>query len=535
MLTGDLEDLDVLIVGAGFAGMYAVHRLRGQGLRVRAYDAADDVGGTWYWNRYPGARCDIESLEYSYSFSEELQQDWEWSRRFPEQPEMLAYARHVADRFDLRRDIVFATRITSVTFDEGDGRWLVTTDRGQRVRARFCVMATGCLSVPNVPDLPGADRFAGRVLHTATWPAEDVDLAGQRVGVVGTGASGIQCIPLIAQVADHLTVFQRSANFSVQGLNVPLDPELARERKAHYGEYRERARRSFGGMLLRQNRVHALTASAEERDREFSARWGLGGFEYMAAFDDLIFDPAANDLAADYVRDKIRQIVRDPEVAATLTPTDHPIGTKRICVDTDYYDTFNRDNVTLVDVRRDPITEITETGVRAGGRVHELDILVYATGFHAMTGALLAMDVRGRGGRRLADHWAHGPRTYLGLGMSGFPNLFVVAGPGSPSVISNAFVSLEQHVDWIGDCLAYLDAHRLTTIEADPAAEDDWVADVNAAAARTLYPQANSWYLGANIPGRPRVFMPYVGGVGRYHKRCAAVAADGYTGFTLSA
>ncbi|CAJ62031.1 Cyclohexanone monooxygenase [Frankia alni ACN14a] len=529
------EDLDVLIVGAGFAGMYAVHRLRGQGLRVRAYDAADDVGGTWYWNRYPGARCDIESLEYSYSFSEELQQDWQWSRRFPEQPEMLAYARHVADRFDLRRDIEFATRIASVTFDEADGRWRVTTDRGQRVRARFCVMATGCLSVPNIPDIPGADRFAGRVLHTATWPDEEVDLAGQRVGVVGTGASGIQCIPLIARVAGHLTVFQRSANFSVQGFNVPLDPELARERKAHYSEYRERARRSFGGMLLRQNRVHALTASAEERDREFSARWGLGGFEYMAAFDDLIFDPAANDLAADYVRDKIRQIVHDPQVAATLTPTDHPIGTKRICVDTDYYDTFNRDNVTLVDVRRDPITEITETGVRTGGRVHELDTLVYATGFHAMTGALLAMDIRGRGGRRLADHWAHGPRTYLGLGISGFPNLFVVAGPGSPSVISNAFVSLEQHVDWIGDCLAHLDARGLATIEADPAAEEDWVAHVNEAAARTLYPQANSWYLGANIPGRPRVFMPYVGGVGRYHKRCAAVAAEGYTGFTLSA
>ncbi|SHN18535.1 flavin-containing monooxygenase [Cryptosporangium aurantiacum] len=526
------EHVDVVVVGAGFAGLYAVHRLRELGFSVRAFEAGGDVGGTWYWNRYPGARCDIESLEYSYSFSPALQQEWVWSRRYPEQPEMLRYAQHVADRFALREAITFGTRVTSAEFDTD--HWAIRTDAGHQIQTRFCVLATGCLSAAQIPEIAGRESFAGATYHTARWPQEGVDFAGQRVAVIGTGASGIQAVPLIAEQADHLTVFQRTANFSVAGSNEPLPRDEMRERQAHYAEFRERARRSFGGVLLRQNRVSALAVSEVERAAEFASRWGTGGFSFMAAFDDLIFDPAANEHAAEFVRQKIRDIVTDPATADLLTPRDHPIGTKRICVDSGYYATFNRNNVTLVDLRATPIERLTPGGLRVGGQEYAVDSIVFATGFDAMTGAVLRMDIRGRDARTIQEKWSGGPTTYLGLAVAGFPNLFLIAGPGSPSVISNAFLSIEQHVDWIGDCLVMMRDQGLATIEAEPEAEAAWVDHVNEVADRTLYVKADSWYLGANVPGKPRMFMPYIGGVSRYRKRCDAVAATDYEGFTTS-
>jgi cyclohexanone monooxygenase len=527
------EVVDAVVIGAGFGGLYAVHHLTTNGFSVRGFEVGGGVGGTWYWNRYPGARCDIESVEYSYSFSEELQQEWTWTQRYPEQPELLAYIEHVADRFDLRRHFTFETRVESAVFDEETDCWTVTTDAGEQVRTRFVVTAVGCLSSSRIPDFPGLDRFQGRAVHTGRWPHEGVDFTGQRVALIGTGSSGIQSLPLIAEQAAHVTVFQRTPNFSISGANQPLDPEQVRDVKEHYAEYRDQARRSFGGSMIRTNRVSVFAVTEEERRAQFEARWKMGGFAFMAAFEDLGTDLAANALAAEFVSEKIRRVVHDPEIAERLIPTDHPIGSKRICVDTGYFETFNRDDVTLVDVKHTPIEEITETGVKVAGQVHEVDVIVFATGFDAMTGSLLRMDIRGRGGLTLREKWAAGPRTYLGLGTAGFPNLFTITGPGSPAVLSNVVLAVEQHVEWIVDCMQHMQAAGLATIEAEVDAEDDWVEHVNQAADRTLYKQANSWYLGANVPGKPRVFMPYAGGVGRYRKRCDQVAAEGYRGFRL--
>jgi cyclohexanone monooxygenase len=527
-------EIDVVIVGAGFGGMYMLHRLRGLGLTAIVFETATDVGGTWYWNRYPGARCDVESMQYSYAFSPELQQEWQWSELFAGQPEILRYARHVADRLDLRRDIRFETRVERASFNEATQRWTVRTNRGDTVSARHCVMATGCLSTARVPDFPGIGSFTGKTYHTGYWPHEPVDFSGLRVAVIGTGSSAIQSIPVIAGQAAHVTVFQRTPNYSIPSRNGPMTPAYEQSWKSVYPARRAEAQQTRTGVLANPNDVSALAVTEEERRRVYETRWASGGTTFMAAFNDLIYDKASNDTAASFVREKIRQIVRDPRTADLLTPTSYPIGTKRICVDTDYFETFNRPNVTLVDVRSAPIETITPNGVLTGGVEYQVDAIVFATGFDAMTGTLTRIDIRGRDGITLADKWAEGPKTYLGLMTAGFPNLFMITGPGSPSVLSNMMVSIEQHVDWAADCLGYLTSHGIGCIEATQQAEDSWVAHVNEVAHKTLYPQAASWYMGANIPGKPRVFMPYIGGVGVYRQICDEIAADGYRGFQLS-
>ena len=526
--------VDAVIVGAGFAGLYMLHRLRGLGLSARVFEAGKGVGGTWYWNRYPGARCDVESMDYSYSFSDELQQEWRWTERYASQPEILKYINHVADRFDLRHDITLETRVTAAAFDDATNRWAIRTDRGEEVSAQFCIMATGCLSTAQVPKYPGLESFKGKWYHTGNWPHEGVDFTGQRVGVIGTGSSAIQSIPIIARQATHLFVFQRTPNFSVPAHNAPLDPDYERSVKASYADFRRQARESRVGFVVERNDKSALEVSPDEREREYEARWRRGGLGFSSTFTDLLISKDANDTAADFFHTKIRSIVRDPVVAETLVPRHYPLGTKRLCVDTDYYDTFNRDNVSLIDLTKSPIEAITPDGLRTRDQAYALDSIVFATGFDAMTGALLSIDIRGRAGKTLKEKWAEGPRTYLGVSVAGFPNFFTITGPGSPSVLSNMIVSIEQHADWIADCIEYLRNNGRTAIEATVEAQDEWVQHVNEVGHLTLYPQANSWYMGANIPGKPRIFMPYIGGVGVYRQKCDEVAAKGYEGFRLA-
>ena len=523
--------VDVVIVGAGFAGMYMLHRLRALGLSVRVLEAADGVGGTWYWNRYPGARCDVESMQYSYSFLNELQQEWKWSERFAAQPEILAYANHVADRLDLRRSIEFETRVTDAVYDEGNSVWQVRTEKGEAITSRYCVMAVGCLSSARTPDFKGLESFEGKTYHTGEFPHEGVDFTGLRVGVIGTGSSAIQAIPVIAEQAKHLTVFQRTPNFSIPSRNTAMPAEYEQWWKANYPEQRAKARQMRTGVINQINEKGAMEVSAEERRRIYEDRWAQGGTAFMASFSDLITSKESNDTAVAFVHEKIRSVVKDPAVAELLLPKNHPIGTKRICVDTNYYQTYNRPNVTLVDIKNAPIEEITPNGLKTGGREYAFDAIVFATGFDAMTGSLLKMGIVGRDGLRLEKKWAAGPRTYLGLMTAGFPNLFLITGPGSPSVLSNMIVSIEQHVDWVVDCVTDLRANGLETIEATQEAEDNWVEHVNEAAFKTLYPGANSWYMGANVPGKPRVFMPYIGGVGNYREKCSEIAAHDYEGF----
>jgi cyclohexanone monooxygenase len=530
------ETYDVVVVGAGFAGLYMLHRLRGQGFSVRVYEQGGDVGGTWYWNRYPGARCDVESMQYSYSFSEELQQQWNWSERYAPQPEILKYANHVADRFDLRRDIQLDTRVDRAAFDESTNAWSVATSDGNTVTAKYVVLATGCLSNARVPDIKGLSDFEGKVYHTGHWPHEPVDFTGQRVGVIGTGSSAIQSVPLIAEQASQLTVFQRTANFSIPARNAALTPEERDSFRSNYPEIRRRAREeSRNGIVQEVPDRGALDDGDNERRAKYEARWSRGGLTFMGVYNNLALDRAANDTAADFVREKIAEIVRNPQTAKLLQPNNHPIGSKRICIDTDYFATFNRANVTLVDIKSNPIEEILPHAVRTAAGDYEVDALVLATGFDAMTGSVAKIDIVGRDGQTLNQKWAEGPKTYLGLMSAGFPNLFIITGPGSPSVLSNMIVSIEQHVDWIADCLGYMRDRGLEAIEANQPAEDNWVVHVNETANGTLYPQANSWYMGANIPGKPQIFMPYIGGVGVYRQICNDVAAKGYEGFTMTA
>ena len=529
-----VRDLDVVIVGAGFAGLYMLHRLRGLGLTAHVIEAGSGVGGTWYWNRYPGARCDVESMQYSYSFSPELQQEWRWSELFAGQPEILRYANFVADRLDLWRDMQFDTTVTAAHWDEAAHRWTVHTDRGEAFSARFVVMATGCLSNARTPDFKGMERFKGSTYHTGQWPHEGVDFTGKRVAVIGTGSSGIQAIPVIAEQAAQVTVFQRTPNYSIPARNGPMTEEYEQSWKSDYPALRAKARMMRRGIVYTVNEKSAREVVEVERQREYEERWAVGGIAFTAAFADLIQDKQANDTAAEFVRGKIRETVKDPEVAELLAPKDYPIGTKRICVDTDYFETYNRPNVKLVDVRTTPVSEITEKGVKVGETEYEADSIVFATGFDAMTGTLAKIDIRGVDSEALREKWKAGPRTYLGLMSVGFPNLFMITGPGSPSVLSNMIVSIEQHVDWVTDCVAHLDARQLDRIEPVQQAEDDWVAHVNEVAFKTLYPQANSWYMGANIPGKPRVFLPYIGGVDVYRLTCDEIAAKGYEGFSLS-
>jgi cyclohexanone monooxygenase len=533
---GETLTLDAIVVGAGLGGLYALYRLRGLGMRAVAFEAGSGVGGTWFWNRYPGARCDVESLEYSYAFDNNLQQEWHWPERYGTQGEILRYINHVADRFDLRRDVRLNTRVSSAVFDQATSLWTARTDQGDVVTAPFCIMATGNLSTPRVPDFKGIHDFKGKWYHSGLWPHDGVDFTGLRVGVIGTGSSGVQMIPLIAQQAKHLHVFQRTANFSLPAVNKPMDPVRERSHKAEYTARRAAAFETPFGIAGHPPPTHsALDVSEAERNATYEAKWNEGGsISFLYAYNDLLVSKAANDTASEFVRNKIRSIVRDPRTAELLAPKDHPIGTKRLCLDTNYYETYNRDNVTLVDVRAAPIEAITETGLRTTEAKYALDAIVFATGFDAMTGALREIDIRVGNGPSLAEKWDAGPTTYLGLMVAGFPNMFIITGPGSPSVKTQMIVAIEQHMDWIAGCLATMRVNGRKRVEPTAEAERDWVRHVNEVADGTLYPLANSWYLGSNIPGKPRVFMPYVGGFSGYKKRCDAIAANGYEGFVMT-
>jgi cation diffusion facilitator CzcD-associated flavoprotein CzcO len=529
------RELDALIIGAGFSGLYQLLCLRDRlGLSVQVLEAAGGVGGTWYWNRYPGARCDSESHSYCYAFSEELMREWEWTERYPEQPEIMRYLNHVADRFDLKKDIRFNTRVTGADYDEAANRWRVRTEAGETFTARFLITAVGCLSTANVPKIPGLGDFKGKWYHTGQWPHEGVDFTGKRVGVIGTGSTGIQAIPVIAETAAHLTVFQRTANYSVPARNVPLTPEFKQWVRDNAAEIRRVTRATPNGHPFMISERLALATSPEEREALYEAAWEKGGLQFRAIFQDLLVDKAANDTAAEFIRNKIRQIVKDPETAAKLANIDHPYAAKRPPIDTDYFETFNRRNVALVDVRATPIERIVPDGIRTREGDYPLDIIVFATGFDAMTGPLLRLNITGRNGLPLAKAWEAGPRNYLGLQVAGFPNLFTITGPGSPSVLCNMPVAIEQHVEWITNCIAHMRDQGVARIEPRPEAVDAWVEQVNEAANATLLPQAtHSWYLGANVPGKPRVFMPYAGGMAHYRQICADVAAKGYEGFAL--
>ena len=528
------DNVDALIVGAGFSGIYMLKRCHELGISARLIEAATDVGGTWYWNRYPGARCDVESLTYSYSFSDELQRDWDWTERYARQPEILKYIAYVVEKFDLRRHMQFETRVTAAAFEGTSNRWAIETDRGEQISAKYCIMATGCLSTPTQPDFKGLESYAGETYHTGLWPHEKIDFTGKRVGIIGTGSSAVQSIPVIAEQAAHLTVFQRTPNFSVPAFHGPIDADVVKMWKTRHQELRQRARGSRVGDIFEVSETSALDLAPAARDAEFKRRWDQGSFNFLASFSDLITSRAANDFAVEFAHKKIRERVEDPAVADLLCPTDHPLGTKRLCVDTDYYETYNRANVSLIDVKSAPIEEITPKGLRAEGKEFEFDALVFATGFDAMTGALFNIDIRGRNGIQFKEKWSDGPRTYLGLAVAGFPNLFTVTGPASPSVLSNMMTSIEQHIEWIADCMAHMEAQGLATIEASTEAEDEWMQHVSDIADDTLFFESNTWYVGANIPGKPRVIYPYVGGVGAYREICDDIAAAGYKGFTLA-
>jgi cation diffusion facilitator CzcD-associated flavoprotein CzcO len=531
-------DFDAVVIGAGFAGLGMLRKLREEhGMSVQVYETGDGVGGTWYWNRYPGARCDSESYMYCFSFSKEMLQDWNWSGKYPEQPEILSYLNHVADRFDLRRNIQFNTRVTSARFLEDANLWEVETDQGDRVTSQFLITGIGCISSGNVPDIKGLDSFQGEQYHTGSWPHEEVDFAGKRVAVIGTGSSGIQSIPVIARQAEHLTVFQRTPQYTIPARHGTIDRKfLEKTVKPNYDDLMERARWSTGGFPMDRDERSALEISAAERLEIYEASWAEGGIRFLStSFKDVSTDRRANDTMAEFIRKKIREMVQDPETAEKLMPTDHPFGSKRPLIDTDYFETYNRENVELVDIRHSPIQEITPRGIRTDDQEFEFDMIVFATGFDAMTGTFFKMDIRGRDGLPLKEKWSEGPKTYLGLQTAGFPNMFMITGPGSPSVLSNMPVSIEQHIDWIADLLQHMREHDIKSVEAETDAEKAWVVHVNEVAEPTMFMQANSWYLGANIPGKPRVFMPYAGGVGTYRKKCNEVADNGYEGFILGA
>jgi cyclohexanone monooxygenase len=523
---------DAVVVGAGFAGLYMLHRLRGQGFAARVFEAGGGVGGTWYWNRYPGARCDVESMQYSFSFSEELDQQWDWSERYAPQPEILSYANHVADRFDLRRHIVFNTRVTAATFDETAKRWRIETDRGDQVTAQFCIMAVGCLSATNHPTFEGREDFPGPVYHTGEWPHEGVDFAGLRVGVIGTGSSAIQSIPIIAQQASALTVFQRTANYSVPAWNEKLTADYRRAIKADYPALRAKARARPTGFYFPFNMQPAVEATAEERERQYEEFWKRGGLPFLGAYGDLLFDKEANDTIADFARRKIRSIVRDPATAELLCP-DNVFGCKRLCVDTGYFETYNLPHVKLVDVSKTPIERFTAQGIKVNGTDYPLDAIVSATGFAAMTGSFDKIRIAGRRGLTLSEKWRAGPRTYLGVASAGFPNFFTITGPGSPSVLASMIQAIEQHVDWMVDLFAHMRDIDATTVEPIETYEDEWIEHVNEVSKVSLRSTCSSWYVGANIPGRPRVFMPYIGGFPIYVQKCNEVMTNGFEGFVI--
>ena len=533
----ETHKFDMLIVGAGFAGLYQLYRAREMGLSVRLLEAGDGVGGTWFWNRYPGARCDVESLDYSYSFSPELEQEWKWSQRYAPQAEILQYINHVADRFNLRPDIELNVRVKAAYFDDQNLCWNIGTEKGQSFRATYLVMATGGLSIPQQPDLQGLDQYQGKWYHSALWPKEGVDFKGKRVGLIGTGSSGVQMVPVIAEQASHLTVFQRSANFSVPAHNVAFTEASLKAAKGRYPERRAMGREAVTGQFLNANTKTAAEMTPEEQRAELDYRWkgAGGGFRMLRNFADQMSNLQTNKMVAEFVKDKIRQVVKDPATAEMLCPKDDlPFGGKRLSVDSHYYDTFNRDNVKLVDVKADPLVDATERGLRTKSRDFEFDMIVFATGFDALTGALLAIDIRGECGVSLRDKWRNGPVAYLGLGIAGFPNMFTITGPGSPSVLSNVVHSIETHVDWIMRFLRNAKEKGVHKFQPTAQAEALWVKFCADEANKTLYPLANSWYMGANIDGKPRVFLAFVSGVPVYRRFIEKVEEEGYEGFELS-
>ena len=532
----EAREIDAVVVGAGLAGLHMLHKLRELGLSVQVYEAAGGLGGTWYWNRYPGARVDVKSMYYNYSFDPELEQEWEWTEKLPPQPELLRYINHVADRFDLRKNVQLRTRVTSAVYDDAAARWRITTDRGDAVSARFAIMATGCLSAPKMVEIPGIETFRGRSFHTGNWPEQDVDFTGRRVAVIGTGSSGVQVIPLVAEAAAALTVFQRTANYVLPAGNHVIDPEFQRDIKSRYREVRKANRESSFGIARPVATTGALEVSEDERNAFYRAVWEDKDSELVSmltGYTDTLTDEVANETAAQFIRDRIAEIVSDPAVARLLQPSGL-FGVKRPVLGTDYYETYNRHDVRLVDASATPLTAVTASGLETTQESFEFDDIIYATGYDAMTGALAAIDIRGRGGASLREKWADGPVTYLGLTVAGFPNLFTITGPGSPSVLSNMAVSIEQHVDWIADAIEVMRSKGVTTMEAETDAEQEWTRHVGEAGDMTLYPKVDSWYVGSNVPGKPRVMYAYIGGVGAYREKCDQVAADDYDGFTLT-
>lgn len=535
-MNDQLQKYDVIIVGAGFAGLYALYQLREKGYAVRVLEAGGGIGGTWYWNRYPGARCDIESMQYSYSFSEEIQQEWNWSQLFAPQPEILSYIEFVADRLELRKDIQLNTRVTSAGYHSDNASWTIETEGGETFQAQFCIMATGCLSIPLDPKIEGINDFKGELYRTSLWPHHDVDFSGKRIALIGTGSTGIQATPIIAETAGHLHVFQRTPSYSLPARNHPSNPDYVKEWKSHYKERRLAARATRNNTLNNAGANAGRDLPAEERERVFEERWSAGGTSsgigFMYSFTDMTREKMVNDHASDFIRRKISSVVKDPKIAEILTPKDYGVGARRICVDTNYYESFNRPNVTLIDAKIDPITRITATGIEMrSGAFHPFDMIILAIGFDAMTGALQKMDIIGEDGLTLKAHWQTGPRTYLGLTVAGFPNLFLINGPGSPSVLSNMVTSIEQHVSWIADCIDHLRVVGKRSINVSERAETEWFEHVNETAAGTLMTSSDSWYIGANVPGKPRFFMVYLGGTDKYNDTIEGVARRGYQEF----
>ena len=527
--------LDAIIIGAGFSGLYQLHSLRNLDLSVKIIEAGSGVGGTWFWNRYPGARCDSESFTYSYTFSKDLFEEWEWSERYPGHAEVVKYLNHVADKFNLKKDICFDKKVISAHYNENNNKWLVKTDSLEEFECKYLITAVGCLSSKNIPNFTGLGSFLGESYHTGDWPHEEVDFTGKRVGQIGTGSTGIQSAPEIAEKSKHLTIFQRSANFSVPASNHPLSSEFKKYIKENYEEIKNTIQSNTNGHFFKFAEQKIFDTSEEEREKIFEKAWLDGGLGFRACFNDIAFDKKANDLASNFIKRKIHKIVKDPKKAKILTDIDHAFASKRPPIDTNYFETFNKNNVTLVDLKSSPIESITPRGVKTKDKEYELDILVYATGFDAMTGPLLNIDIRGREGLKLKDVWRDGPKTFLGIQVSGFPNLFTITGPGSPSVLCNMIVPIEQHVEWINDCIFYMKKNEIDYIETTQGSMENWTKHVDDVANETLFIHAKkSWYYGANIPGKPRGFMPYAGGMARYKAICNYVANQNYLGFNFS-
>ncbi|CAF0813952.1 unnamed protein product [Adineta steineri] len=523
------ETIDALVVGAGFAGLAMLHALRERGYSAKIFEAGHEIGGTWHWNRYPGARCDVESMQYSYSFSDELQQQWHWSERFAKQPEILRYLNHVVDKFDLRKHIQLETRVTSVIYDEDRSQWAITTNRDDHIIAKFCIMATGCLSIPKDPNIKGLDRFKGNVYSTSHWPADDVSFIDRRVAIIGTGASGVQCIPMIAKQATHLYVFQRTPNFVIPANYEPVDSEYEDDWKSNYTQRRRQSLESPAGIFFGYvNDSSIATMTDAER---FEEGWKRGGFSFYTAFQGRLNDKAISEIISKLICDKIRETVKDPTVAETLLPYDHLFGTKRPCVTSQYYETFNRDNVTLVDIRDKSIDEITPTGIQIEDKHYDVDDIVLAIGFDAITGAIFNIDIHGRSGQTLRDKWTIRPRTLLGLMMAHFPNLFTITGPGSPVDLGNMIPHIEENVKWIINCIDYLKMHNIDSIEPTVNAQNAWMDHVDMVAGQILCSTGNSWYNGSSLSGKTNCVMRYAGGFNNYLKMCENAAMHDYAQF----